>query len=235
MTKRSAGYVVPASEWNQLIDNDEACAVAQFTAAGDLFTGTGSRAGSRHAIGSNYQLLSVNPANADKLGWVSALCGVDIYNTAVPYGNSNTKTTLRQFSLPANILYASGNHCVWGKGFGTYMNNPGGSRTLTLELTYASTVLSSSVTTINNDGYDYTRFLEYEWFIVGNGAANAQIGAIRALHHSGGTISAESQLTQTAGSVDSASAQNVTVSGTWSAANAKTTLTLYNQSAYVLW
>jgi hypothetical protein len=72
MTTRSAGYVVPASEYNQFIANDEACAVANIQAAGDLFYGTASKAGTRLAKGAYGQVLRINAA-ATAPEWIGGL------------------------------------------------------------------------------------------------------------------------------------------------------------------
>ena len=72
MTTRSAGYVVPASEYNQFIANDEACAVANIQAAGDLFYGTASKAGARLAKGAYGQVLRINAA-ATAPEWIGGL------------------------------------------------------------------------------------------------------------------------------------------------------------------
>jgi len=103
MTKRSAGYVVPASEWNQLIDNDEACAAALMQAAADLFVGTGSRAGKRLAKGTAHQVLRVNSGATD-LEWASNPV-IDAETTNVDIGNtSETEIFTKSITLDANDL-----------------------------------------------------------------------------------------------------------------------------------
>jgi hypothetical protein len=108
MTKRSAGYVVPASEYNQFIDNDEACAVAAYTTKGDLFAGTGSKAGARVAAGANrwgisYDStktagISINPQKTilASRGYLAITDGtaVDVLSVTIPGGFMSTNQSI---------------------------------------------------------------------------------------------------------------------------------------------
>jgi hypothetical protein len=161
MTTRSAGYVVPASEWNQLIANDEACAVAGFTTAGDLFYGTGSKAGSRLGIGSTaYSRLRTNSGKTAPEwamdGWnpvnppASANANDDEFNTGSLSANwtefdPNSDLTVSVGDVGCKFVQASraGNNNV-----GIYKTLPAGNFTIWMKAITLATLAAYSYASI---------------------------------------------------------------------------------------
>lgn len=165
MTKRSAGYVVPASEWNQLIDNDEACAVAQITTAGDLFYGTGSRAGTRLGIGSIGTILK-------STGSAPSWAGLSLYKTGANTAITTSETTVLTTTVSGNTLGTAG--VILIKLAGTVTQDSGGDDKVTIKLKYGATTLATGATT------DFDAVDTYTWnidaYLIAMGATNSQYG-----------------------------------------------------------
>lgn len=176
MTTRSAGYVVPASEWNQLIANDEACATAGITTKGDLWAGTGSKAGARLAAGADY----FSPAYlASKTNGVTtapndANLDVDSYTSLV--ASSTAENVISTTSLPANWLWKAGglaNVLIYEILVDAY-NDTGGGVSFAVKHHYGgSSITVTFDITDNGTGFAqiYSRFI-----LCGLGATNAQRG-----------------------------------------------------------
>jgi len=171
MTKRSAGYVVPASEWNQLIDNDEACAAALMQAAADLFVGTGSRAGKRLAKGTAYQVLRVNSGATD-LEWASnpvfdaETTNVDISTT------SETEIFTKSITLDANDLVDLWIDCK------AVDSGAGG---ITVKVYSGSTLLATVASNaIRGDGYTEVGMIHVQ--VMGTGSAAQRVVVEGTLH-----------------------------------------------------
>jgi hypothetical protein len=211
------------------------------TDAFDIVQNTGSTPEDRHvhlAALDDYLTLTLEGQVSTLIARAAALpLWLDYYNTQVVYGNSVAKTTLRQYSVPANTLWGgSVNHVIYGKLLGTIKNNEGNPRNLTLELMYGATALSIAVSIINNSGNNaYIYYFAVEYWLAGNGSASVQAGAMGSMMHTGIIPDAPAAgMTQLAGAENSALAKNVTISGTWSAAHAQLTMTVYNHQAWVL-
>ena len=187
---------------------------------------------------------SVNAANLNHLeqGVADAFTAIsatplilDYYNTPVTLGNSSAETTLRQYSLAGGLLWAgSANHVIKGTLLGIIMNNTGGTPTMQVKLKYGATTLCSITNTMNNAGADYYYWMRIDYYLASQGSASVQAGAISPIYIGGILAGANSQLTLVAGAENSAGALNVTVTGKWSGANTKSTLTVYNHEASIL-
>ena len=65
----STGGIVTAAEWNVIVDDIIACAVALVTTKGDIVAATGSNALSRVAVGSNYATLTADSGASAGVSW----------------------------------------------------------------------------------------------------------------------------------------------------------------------
>lgn len=205
MTKRSAGYVVPASEWNQLIDNDEACAVAQFTTAGDIFYGTGSRAGARLALGTrDYGLFA--GASAPEWGGVMRILAHSLTKTEIK--SSVTETNLwGAYTLAANRFPSTAE--LFYLGYYYYTNTGGSDDTFTLKFHFgaSSITLHSQVITTGNSG-----LFRVEARVAALGATNSQDMWGRREGMLGTTFYSGS-VNPTSATVDTTSAVDIKVTG----------------------
>jgi hypothetical protein len=232
MTTRSAGYVVPASEWNQLLANDEACAVAAFTTKGDLFAGTGSKAGARLAAGGDYwgpiYLASATP------GMVKAPTPqvMQANGFASEISNDNTEKTLCTISIPANFL-STNQSIIYELDLLAY-NNKGSNGVVSIKAYYGASYVSNnygSHNTVNNGA-------SWSWFRIwaicaANGATNAQsLLMLAALQNT--PLGAYAAFPQTVASaaVDSTSAQTAKLTATMDAANSNFKFRLCRAAIY---
>lgn len=214
MTTRSAGYVVPASEWNQLIANDEACAVAGFTTAGDLFYGTGSKAGSRLAIGAANKTLMVNSgATAPEWGVARRILKQVGYSLV---SNDNTEKTIATVSIPANTLAVAGLY-YWLDIFP--YNDTGGNVNFTVTAHYATLTRTQTVVIADNNT-NYQQIVLEAWCHQST-ATNAQNMWGRYYEKDdAGANNGGNGLLPTAGAIDSTSAQTAKLTVQMGTANA---------------
>lgn len=66
---KSAGDTITLSNYDQIADNFDACAVDNFTTLGDLFVGTGADAGARLGVGADDSILVADSGEATGLAW----------------------------------------------------------------------------------------------------------------------------------------------------------------------
>ena len=224
MSHRSTGYLVPASEYNQLVDNDAACAVAAMAAKGDLFVGTGSLTGAKLAAGPNYNSLFTRSGATLGLEYMPAHYLIDSVTNIQEVVNTDVKTTVWTKAITVPLYAGSKNYLLHGRFFGSYANNSGSSKTLYLEANYgAMTALTCSYA---DTAYTTThRPVFYDFWIQGNGATNVQVGNA-SMHVILSSYLAD-YTTFIAGAVDSAASVTLTMTAKWSAAHATTSFKFY--------
>lgn len=186
MTTRSAGYVVPASEWNQLISNDEACAVASFTTKGDMFAATASKAGVRLAAGANYwgpTYLSTN-ANGLAVHPQRTILKSAGYQRVV---NSTAWTNACTVSIPGGFLGT--NQSILYSLEMDVLNNKGSNGVINVQVSYGTSLLTNNF--VNWQTWDYGA--SRGWFgmraiISACGATNAQKGMMYCASYENGSV-----------------------------------------------
>ena len=224
MSYASQSHVAFGDTWtaalhNQMIDNSEACAVANFTTKGDLFAGTGSKAGARLAGGSDYwapnylasksQGLTTAPGmpilkSTGYQSWSNSLAETDVCSATLPGGFLGTTQAVR-FLLSLKLL-----------------QNSGSNSTLTVKLYYGATSAVSAWPSIANSGNPYC--VEC-WGTLGAGnATNVQTIniALAGGNAAGGTY----VMGTAAAAIDSTAAQTVKWTVTMVNATATQTVTI---------
>jgi hypothetical protein len=135
--------------------------------------------------------------------------------------NSAVETTIYSYSVPGNTL--STNKILKIIVSGTYLNNSGANRTVTVRLKYGATTIISAVT--GNIGTSATTGeFYYVFYLNAAGATNSQEATFEGRHTSGGGTALTFGDTGTA-AIDSTSAQTLLVSAQLSAATATQTYT----------
>lgn len=171
MTNRAAGYVIPASEWNQLIANDEANPTAAFTAKGDSFWGTGSKAGVKLAVGANGTVPVADSTQASGVRWGSPV----YYKSTVQVALTNTsETTILTKSIDAGLLGTANALDITIEG--TFGNTSGTAPTITLKLKYGATTLVTAVSSAARNATYTNVTYHLKLRLAANAATNAQKG-----------------------------------------------------------
>jgi len=102
MPNRSTGYLVTASDWNQLLANDQADPAAIATTKGDIFSASAANTIGRTGTGGNFTAPVWNSNNSNGIstsaaGLVLASCGYKVVS-------GTAETDLLTFSLPGGYL-----------------------------------------------------------------------------------------------------------------------------------
>jgi hypothetical protein len=223
MTKQSAGYIVTASDYGQIIDNDEACAAGITTTKGDLAAGTGSKALARLAAGSDYKVPYYLAANSNGMGTMNALLQLVRSSTYLGISNTSAEQTLLTGTVPANYLYGGSAARVLGyHGYVQVTNSTGSNQTVTFKLYYDTGSISVAATIATGATYVY----EILGAICCNTATNSQMLTLSALEFV--STGARVLTTNDMVAIDSTSAKTAKISLTFGAASAS----LY---AYAWW
>lgn len=146
---------------------------------------------------------------------------LDTSITTATISNSTAETTIYTYNLPANTL--STNKILKIVVAGTYLNNSGGNKTVTIRMKYGATTVITATTGNIATSATVGQFT-YTFYLIAVGATDAQQGYFYGLHTSGTGVQLAAQDNGTA-AIDSTASADIVVTADLSAANATQTFT----------